>query len=207
MRICNLYCGIGGNRKLWTPNGDEHEITAVEYDPKIAEVYQDFFPNDKVIVGDAHQYLLDHFKEFDFIWGSPPCQTHSRMRQFLQVKCRGQKTTYPDMRLYQEILLLENNFKGRYVIENVVPYYKPLITPKIELHRHLFWCNFVIDKLTFSKSKLRSAQIPELQKYHGINLDKYTLKNKRQALRNCVLPEVGLHILDSATKNIQERLF
>lgn len=69
MKILNLYAGIGGNRKLW---GDEHEITAVEYDPKIAEIYQKFFPNDKVIVTDAHQYLLEHFQEFDFIWSSPP---------------------------------------------------------------------------------------------------------------------------------------
>jgi len=73
MKILNLYCGIGGNRKLW---GDEHEITAVEHDPNIAKIYQDFFPNDKMIVGDAHQYLLDHYKEFDFIWSSPPCPSH-----------------------------------------------------------------------------------------------------------------------------------
>ena len=55
MKILNLYAGIGGNRKLW---GDTHEITAVELDPKIAKIYQDFFPKDKVIVADAHQYLL-----------------------------------------------------------------------------------------------------------------------------------------------------
>lgn len=69
MKILNCYAGIGGNRKLW---GDDHEITAVENDPDIAKIYQDFFPNDKVIVADAHQYLLDHFKEYDFIWSSPP---------------------------------------------------------------------------------------------------------------------------------------
>lgn len=34
MKILNLYCGIGGNRKLW---GDEHEITAVEWDSNIAK--------------------------------------------------------------------------------------------------------------------------------------------------------------------------
>ena len=76
MKILNLYAGIGGNRKNW---GDTHEITAVEYDPKIAAIYRDFFPNDKVIIADAHQYLLDHFSEFDFIWSSPPCQSHSKL--------------------------------------------------------------------------------------------------------------------------------
>jgi DNA (cytosine-5)-methyltransferase 1 len=64
MKILNLYAGIGGNRKLW----EGHEITAVEINPKIAEVYKTLFPEDEVVVGDAHQYLLDHFREFDFIW-------------------------------------------------------------------------------------------------------------------------------------------
>ena len=80
MKILNLYCGIGGNRKLW---GNDHEITAVEYDEKIAEKYKALFPNDNVVVADAHQYLLDHYSEFDFIWTSPPCQTHSRANYFI----------------------------------------------------------------------------------------------------------------------------
>ena len=46
MKILNLYAGIGGNRKLW---GNEHDITAVEYDVEIAAVYQDLFPNDETI--------------------------------------------------------------------------------------------------------------------------------------------------------------
>ena len=33
MKILDLYAGKGGNRKKW---GDNHEITAVEFDPKIA---------------------------------------------------------------------------------------------------------------------------------------------------------------------------
>ena len=66
MKILNLYCGIGGNRKLW--NGQEHEIVAIELNPEIAKIYQDVFHNDKVIVTDENEYLLEHFKEFDFIW-------------------------------------------------------------------------------------------------------------------------------------------
>ena len=76
MKILNLYSGIGGNRKLW---GDKHEIIAVENVKEIADVYQDFFPNDKVIVADAHKYLVEHYSEYDFIWSSPPCPTHTRM--------------------------------------------------------------------------------------------------------------------------------
>ena len=69
MKILNLYAGIGGNRKLW---GNKHKVVAVEIDPKIANIYQDFFPEDKVIIEDAHKYLLEHSHNFDFIWSSPP---------------------------------------------------------------------------------------------------------------------------------------
>ena len=78
MKILNLYAGIGGNRALW---GDEHEITAVELNPSVAEAYKKLYPGDKIIIGDAHKYLLEHFEEFDFIWSSPPCPTHSRVRK------------------------------------------------------------------------------------------------------------------------------
>ena len=116
-RILNLYAGIGGNRKLWNGN---IKVTAVEHDPKIAKIYQDFFPNDKVIIGDAHQYLIDHYSDFDFIWASPPCPTHSGCNYFLV----GAGTIrYPDMSLYQEIIFLQHFFKGKYCIENVEPYY------------------------------------------------------------------------------------
>ena len=208
MKILNLYAGIGGNRKLW---GDEHEITAVELDPAIAKIYQDFFPKDKVIVADAHQYLLEHFKEYDFIWSSPPCQTHSKTNFFL----KGQGIfRYPDMRLYQEIIFLQYFFKGKYVIENVNGYYKPLIEPQ-KIGRHYFWANFAIPNIdidyvqigtmnrkaskdTQRKAIIREAQIPELIDLHG--LKDFKLKNKRQVLRNCVYPELGLHILKSLTK-------
>ena len=107
MKILNLYAGIGGNRKLW----ERHQITAIENNPEIAKIYQDFFPQDEVIVADAHQYLLDHYKEFDFIWTSPPCQSHSSFRQNIGVRYRGVQAIYPDMRLYQEILFLQYNFE------------------------------------------------------------------------------------------------
>ena len=133
MKVLNLYSGLGGNRKLW----QGCEVTAVENDLRISAVYQRLNPDDTVIVGDAHRYLIEHFEEFDFIWSSPPCQTHSKMAKFTRHKLKR----YPDMSLYQEIIFLQTYFKGKFVVENVVPYYKPLIDGKI-MGRHIFWANF-----------------------------------------------------------------
>lgn len=205
MRILNLYAGIGGNRKLW---GDEHEITAVELKPDIAAVYSSLFPNDRVIVGDAHQYLLDHYKEFDFIWSSPPCPTHSRARYGLGFHGKGFAAVYPDMKLYQEIILLKHHFKGKYLVENVQAYYKPLIEP-ISLGRHWYWSNFTIEKIkvaytgisggtTLNGRVLHAKTVVELQDHLGIDLTPFKITNKRLLLRNAVEPEVGLHILKGA---------
>ena len=192
MKVLNLYAGIGGNRKLW----NDCDVTAVELNEEIAHIYKDLYPNDEVVTGDAHQYLLDHFQEYDFIWSSPPCQTHSSFRHNICVRYRGTKPEYPDMKLYQEILLLKHSFKGKWVVENVKPYYKPLIEPTVELQRHLFWSNFDIEKVSFPKENIRTSQIPQLQALHGFDLSSYKLSNKRQILRNCVLPEIGLHIIN-----------
>ena len=198
--ICNLYCGIGGNRKNWDKvlKGFDYEIVAVEHDPKIAKIYQDFFPNDKVVVGDAHQYLLDHYKEFDFIWSSPPCPTHSIVR-FIAMgrKERPQKPVYPDMKLYEEILLLQHYFRGKYCVENVIAFYKPLIEPK-EFERHWFWTNFTISQIETGKSRSHYGSIEELQERKGFDISKYKGIDRRKTLRNCVEPDVGKHILDQA---------
>lgn len=210
MRILNLYAGIGGNRKLW---GDEHEITAIEIKPDIAAIYQDLYPADTVIVGDAHQYLLEHYAEFDFIWSSPPCPTHSKARFALGVHGKGYPAAYPDMRLYQEIILLKHHFKGKYVVENVMAYYRPLIEPQL-IGRHWYWANFNIEKIKVSPSgvsqqnrKYRkevgqtlAKNTKQFEAHLGIDLSKYKITNKRLLLRNCVEPVVGLHILKESLK-------
>ena len=203
MKVLNLYAGIGGNRKLW----DDVEVTAVEIDPKIATIYQDFFPDDTVIVTDAHQYLLDHFKEYDFIWSSPPCPTHSQANNFLfpQGVIR-----YPDMKLYEEIILLSRYSKNPYCVENVISYYDPLIKP-FELGRHYFWANFYITPLKIpdgptvtnaraSTRREKGTHLKQLQDYHGFNCNKVLL------LANCVYPPLGKHILDCARGNTQKTL-
>lgn len=191
MKILNLYAGIGGNRKLW---GEEHEITAIEYDVATAEEYERLFPNDIVIVTDAHQYLLDHFREFDFIWSSPPCPTHSRINH-----AKTRKPDYPDMKLYQEIIFLNHWFDGKFVVENVIPYYDALI-PGQEIDRHLFWTNFKItpfEPTTKAQIRMQGGTVP-FEKIFGFDISKSKIKDKRKALRNCVHPETGKHILDCA---------
>lgn len=191
MKILNLYCGIGGNRKLW---GDDHEITAVEYKQEIVDVYKDFFPNDKVIVADAHEYLLKHYQEFDFIWSSPPCPSHSKINKCFTTGNATNPIVYPDMKLYEEILLLQGYFKGKYVVENVISWYKPLIKPQ-EIAKHYFWANFYIPPV---KEGFRGhySGINELERIKGFDLNKYDNINKTKALRNCVEPETGKYILD-----------
>ncbi|MDF7809312.1 DNA cytosine methyltransferase [Pontiellaceae bacterium B12219] len=194
MKILNLYAGIGGNRKHW---GNEHEVIAVESDPDIAAIYKELYPNDTVIVGDAHEYLRTHFKEFDFIWSSPPCQTHSSIRQNIGVRCRGLEPKYPDMTLYEEILFLMHNAECNWVVENVRPYYRPLIIAQ-PAHRHLFWSNFEIPRIEVPSFNMHKASIADLQQQYGFDLSKYKVPNKRQVLRNCVHPLIGKSILDAA---------
>ena len=198
MKILNLYAGIGGNRKLW---GNEHEITVIEYDPKIAEVYKKFFPDDNVIVTDAHQYLLENYMNYDFIWSSPPCPSHSDIRR-CGVKKGQYKALYPDMKLYQEIILLQN-FAPKdtfWVIENVKPYYEYLIKPNRILQRHPFWCNFEI-KDYFEKDKRKGlSNITGSETFYGFNIKDTKIKDKRKSLRNLVNPKLALHILNSAIK-------
>lgn len=205
MNILNLYGGIGGNRKKW---GSEHNITMVENDPAIAKIYQDLFPNDTVIIGDAHQYLLEHYAEFDFIWSSPPCPSHSKARFGLGVGSGKVKPVYPDMRLYQEIILLSTHFKGKYCVENVIAYYKPLIEPQ-KIGRHWYWSNIEIPDIkvapsrisqeskAYSKSPVRIFKTEDYEKLYGYDLKKYSGVDKRLLLRNCVEPEIGKHILDN----------
>jgi len=204
LKILNLYCWIGWNRKL---RGDDHEITAVENDPEIAKIYKDLFPNDTVVVADAHQYLLEHYKEFDFIWSSPPCPSHSDIRR-CWVHAGQYDALYPDMKLYEEIILLMHFAPKtqKRVVENVKPYYDLLIPAQLH-ERHLFRANFYIPPFRLIDDR-KHQDIKWHWEVYWFNLDKYDVKEKRKLLRNMVNPELWLHIFEASQKeNPQTSLF
>lgn len=200
-KILNLYACLGGNRYKWDEVADI-EVTAVELDPELARLYQERFPNDTVIVADAHQYLLDHFREYDFIWSSPPCPTHSRARQWVSSsEATNVLPVYPDMKLYQEIILLENYFNGKYCVENVIPFYEPLIPAK-KRGRHLYWSNFNLpSNLSHRKVKICDGkdEVTRLCDFHGYDFRKYGGTQRTDKIaRNLVDYEAGKTILETA---------
>ena len=196
MKVLNLYACLGGNRLLW----DNCEVTALELDEELARLYQERFPNDKVIVADAHQYLLNHYKEFDFIWTSPPCPTHSRAR-YWGFGANGKKPIYPNMSLYEEIIFLQHHFKGKYVVENVIPYYQPLIPAK-KRGRHLYWTNFNLPNI-LSKRKVKISEgkneVRNLCAFHDYDFFKYKGSQPTNKIaRNLVDYEAAKTIFDVA---------
>lgn len=208
-KVLNLYACLGGNRYRWDEVAEKAvidlEVTAVELDHEAARLYQERFPNDIVIVADAHQYLLDHFKEFDFIWSSPPCPSHSRARFWAHGQALPE---YPNMMLYQEILFLQHHFKGKYCIENVIPYYEPLIQSH-KRGRHLYWTNFQLPgdlndrnfKLTQTKNEFK-----ELCKFHDYDFSKYNGdQNRTKMARNLVDYEAGRTIFETALGIIRKQ--
>lgn len=204
VRVLNLYACLGGNRLLW----ENCEVTAVELDQELARLYKERFPNDKVIVADAHQYLLDHYKEFDFIWSSPPCPSHSRARYWSSSNYdTTTEAIYPDMKLYEEILFLQHYYRtGKYVVENVIPYYEPLIPAK-KRGRHLYWTNFNLPSdLGYRRVQIGSGtdELKRLCEFHKIDISTYKGEQSMiKVARNLVDFEAGKTIYNTAMNILQ----
>ena len=195
MKILNLYACLGGNRYKWNEVDEDIQVTAVEWDKELARMYQERFPDDNVIVADAHKYLLDHYKEFDFIWSSPPCPTHSKARF---ARRNTTEAKFPDLDLYAEIIFLKHNFKGKFVVENVIPYYEPLIPAK-KIGRHLYWTNFALpNNLQERKGGIIEGknEVKKLCEFHDIDISSYKGNQRMDKIaRNLVDYEAGKTIL------------
>jgi DNA (cytosine-5)-methyltransferase 1 len=198
MKILNLYACLGGNRYKWNEVKEDIQVTAIELDPELARLYQERFPNDTVIIADAHEYLLNHYKEFDMVWSSPPCPTHSKAR-FARRDTTEAK--YPDLKLYEEIIFLDKWFKGQYVVENVVPYYEPLIPAK-KRGRHLYWTNFNLPNvLSTRKNNFMEGkdEVTKWCKFHEYDFRQYKGTQRTDKIaRNLVDFEAGKTIFQTA---------
>jgi DNA (cytosine-5)-methyltransferase 1 len=203
MKILNLYACLGGNRYKWDEVANI-EVIAVELDPEAARLYKERFPNDTVIIADAHEYLLNHYKEFDFIWSSPPCPSHSRAR-FARKSTTS--AIYPDLKLYEEILFLENYFDGKYCVENVIPYYEPLI-PAQKRGRHLYWTNFILpNNLNERKSSIMEGkdEVNKWCEFHQYDFRQYKgTQSVKKMARNLVDYEAGKTILETALNIVRK---
>jgi len=197
MKILNLFAGIGGNRTLW---GNKHDITAVEHDKRIAKIYAKKFPNDLVSITDAYGFLLKNYKFFDIIWASPDCQTHSGCNTFLH--SQG-VIRYPDFRLYEIIVFLKTWSKTNWIVENVKPYYKPLILPTTIRGRHYYWSNIPIPSKKKGKSEIGRFKETEKSKMLG----KRPNSKDNQIERNKVSGEEGKIILQYLLGKKQMKLF
>ena len=106
------------------------------------------------------------------------------------------------MSLYEEIIFLDNHFEGKYVVENVIPYYKPLI----EAHkrgRHLYWTNFVLPsnlgERKIDSKKFTAGSTSYLSKFHDYDFTKYKGNQRRDKIcRNLVDYEAGKTIFETA---------
>jgi len=117
------------------------------------------------------------------------------------------KPIYPDMKLYQEIIFLKHYFKGNWVVENVIPYYEPLIKAN-KLDRHFFWSNYPLNKKKFHTTRIKKGTINDWKKEIGIDLTKYDISPNlyRVVYRNYVNSILGKYVFDMAYTKKQQNI-
>jgi len=106
MRLLDLFCGAGGAAMGYSRAGFT-EIVGVDIKPQ--KRYPFTF-----VQGDALEYVAAHWKEFDAIHASPPCQGYSIMRNLPWLKGRE----YPMLIEPTRELLTKTG--APWVIENVM---------------------------------------------------------------------------------------
>lgn len=118
----------------------------------------------------------------------------------------NQKGKLPDLRLYSLIYFLKAHFKGLWIVENVKPYYSPLIKPNITLGRHVFWCNFSINKKEFREKEHFNA-LKDVARVKNLNLEFIRQTGFKGALhylvQNAVNPKISSWIFKFVEKGVK----
>ena len=176
---------------------DSWRVTAVEIDERVAAEYARRYPYDDVAVGDAHAFVISRAHEFDAVWTSPPCPTHSRLA--VNVAKRKGVEPEPDPRLWCEVEHLQK-LGGRYVVENVHTYYDPPIAPDVVTRRHYYWTSGAPGLLTWEhplpvSGRMTGLTADAIAESYGLpKLPAGSVPDRRQAMRNAVTPREGLEI-------------
>jgi len=207
--LLNAYAGIGGN--TWNLDRNKYNITHVEWNEEIAQANRELNPLDKVIQADAKDFLQLNYQDYDYIWASPPCPSHSSIAK-AGAKNGQYNAKMPDMDLYSIIIFLDEYFEGQWTVENVQPFYERLdkqerekarrrqtvIPPASKSSRHLFWSSHEIPETSVKRSGFNKKNNKEILEWLGIEVDqKFDSVEKRKVLRNCVHPKIGEAIIQS----------
>lgn len=141
-KLLDLYCKAGGAAVGYACSpGDGFEIVGVDIAPQKNYPFQ-------FIQSDAIEFLEKHWKEFDVIHASPPCQRNSTMTKGLW---KDRLNTHPELIAPTREILVKSG--KPYIIENVPT--APLINPitlcgsmfRLKVRRHrLFETNFHVEQ-------------------------------------------------------------
>ena len=105
-------------------------------------------------------------------------------------------------------MFLDNWFDGKFIVENVIPYYEPLIPAK-KRGRHLYWTNFNLpNDLRSRKSSIMEGknEVKRWCKFHDYDFTKYKgLQRTDKIARNLVDYEAGRTILETALGIIRKQ--
>lgn len=82
--------------------------------------------------------------------------------------------------------ILQNDF----VVENVIPYYKPLIAPDFKIQRHLFWSNKFILSTNFEKDNIDRGNMEIWQNNVGFDLGSYRFSRKNGLRKEQILKKL-----------------
>lgn len=115
MKLLDLYCKAGGAGMGYHRAG--YEVTGVDIAP------QKNYPFE-FIQSDALEYLRDHWKEYDVIHASPPCQKNSTMTKGLW---KDRLESHPELIAPTRHMLVQTG--KPYIIENVPG--APLFSPTV----------------------------------------------------------------------------